>query len=96
MDPIGVTCGTQFAESERPPERCPICEDERQFVGWAGQEWTTLEELRARHRLALKDEGDGLLGIGASRSSRSASGRSWCRREPAMARAATSCGTASA
>ena len=48
-----------------PPERCPICADERQFVGWAGQRWTTLEDLRAQHRLALKDEGDGLLGIGA-------------------------------
>jgi glyoxylase-like metal-dependent hydrolase (beta-lactamase superfamily II) len=64
MNPICVTCGTQFEESERPPERCPVCEDERQFVGWAGQEWTTLAELRARHRLALKDEGDGVLGIG--------------------------------
>jgi glyoxylase-like metal-dependent hydrolase (beta-lactamase superfamily II) len=61
---ICVTCGTQFAASERPPERCPICEDERQFVGWSGQEWTTLEDLRAHHRLALKDEGDRLLGIG--------------------------------
>jgi glyoxylase-like metal-dependent hydrolase (beta-lactamase superfamily II) len=65
MHAICATCGTQFAESERPPERCPICDDERQYVGWAGQEWTTLEGLCARHRLALKDEGDGLLGIGA-------------------------------
>jgi hypothetical protein len=64
MHPICVTCGTQFVESERPPERCPICADERQFVGWAGPEWTTLADLRARHRLALQDEGDGLLGIG--------------------------------
>jgi hypothetical protein len=64
MHAICVTCGTEFAESEEPPERCPICDDERQFVGWAGQEWTTLEQLCARHRLALKDEGDGLLGIG--------------------------------
>jgi glyoxylase-like metal-dependent hydrolase (beta-lactamase superfamily II) len=64
MHPICFTCGTQFAESPTPPERCPICEDERQYVGWAGQEWTTLAELGARHRLALKDEGDGLLGIG--------------------------------
>jgi glyoxylase-like metal-dependent hydrolase (beta-lactamase superfamily II) len=61
---ICATCGTQFARSEAPPERCPICEDERQFVGWAGQAWTTLEDLRAHHRLALQDEGDGLLGIG--------------------------------
>ena len=64
MHAICVTCGAQFAESEEPPERCPVCEDERQFVGWAGQEWTTLQELRAHHRLALRDEGDGLLGIG--------------------------------
>jgi glyoxylase-like metal-dependent hydrolase (beta-lactamase superfamily II) len=64
MHPICVTCGTQFAASERPPERCPVCEDERQSVGWAGQRWTTLEALRSAHRLALKDEGDGLLGIG--------------------------------
>jgi glyoxylase-like metal-dependent hydrolase (beta-lactamase superfamily II) len=64
MHPICVTCGTQFAESETPPARCPVCEDERQFVGWAGQAWTTLKALRAQHRLALRDEGDGLLGIG--------------------------------
>jgi glyoxylase-like metal-dependent hydrolase (beta-lactamase superfamily II) len=63
MHPICVTCGTQFAATA-PPQSCPICEDERQFVGWAGQEWTTLEDLRVRYRLALKDEGDGLLGIG--------------------------------
>src|SRR5262249_42859629 len=25
-----VTCGTQFPESAKPPEHCPICEDERQ------------------------------------------------------------------
>ena len=65
MHAICATCGMQFAASAAPPETCPICEDERQFVGWAGQEWTTLEDLRARHRLALKDEGDGLLGLGA-------------------------------
>jgi glyoxylase-like metal-dependent hydrolase (beta-lactamase superfamily II) len=64
MHAICVTCGTQFAASEAVPERCPICEDERQFVGWAGQEWTTLEELCTHHRLALQDEGDRLLGIG--------------------------------
>jgi len=64
MHPICVTCGTQFAASAAEPARCPICEDERQFVGWAGQAWTRLEDLRAHHRLALKDEGDGLLGIG--------------------------------
>ena len=38
-----VTCGTQFAESARPPATCPICEDERQYVNWKGQTWLTPE-----------------------------------------------------
>jgi glyoxylase-like metal-dependent hydrolase (beta-lactamase superfamily II) len=65
MHPICVTCGVQLAECERPPEVCPVCADERQFVGWGGQRWTTLEALRGGHRLAVRDEGDGLLGIGS-------------------------------
>jgi hypothetical protein len=64
MHAICTTCGTQFAASEGPPARCPICEDERQYVGWGGQGWTTLEELRGAHRLAVRDQGDGLLGLG--------------------------------
>jgi glyoxylase-like metal-dependent hydrolase (beta-lactamase superfamily II) len=62
--PICTTCGTQFAASEGPPERCPVCEDERQFVGWGGQSWTTLEAIRGAHKLAVRDQGDGLLGLG--------------------------------
>jgi len=65
MHPICVTCGVQLAECERPPEHCPICTEERQFVAWGGQAWTTLEELGGTHKLALRDQGDGLLGIGA-------------------------------
>lgn len=40
------TCGVQHAESDAPPERCIICEDERQYVGRGGQQWLTLEEMR--------------------------------------------------
>ena len=47
---ICKTCGVQHAESERPPERCVICEDERQYVGRGGQAWTTLGEMRAEGR----------------------------------------------
>jgi glyoxylase-like metal-dependent hydrolase (beta-lactamase superfamily II) len=64
MRPICVTCGTEF-EAVESPERCPICEDERQFVGWARQQWTTLDELRGAHRLALRSQGVGLLGFAA-------------------------------
>ena len=57
MHPICTTCGTQFAASEAPPAACPICQDERQYVGWAGQQWTTLEQLRREPpQLALRVE----------------------------------------
>ena len=61
---ICITCGTEFAESEGPPPACPICDDERQYVGWDGQRWTTLEELRADHRADIREEEPGLVGIG--------------------------------
>ncbi|HET9452325.1 MAG TPA: hypothetical protein VFO83_15650 [Aggregicoccus sp.] len=57
------TCGTQYAETPTPPEHCPVCEDERQYVGWNGQTWTTHEALAARYRLRLEEDA-GLLGLG--------------------------------
>ena len=60
---ICETCGTQFAESAAPPPACPVCEDERQYVGWSGQRWTTHVELARRHVLRIETDGD-LLGIG--------------------------------
>lgn len=50
MHYLCVTCGTQFAETDAPPEGCPICLDERQYVNPQGQQWTTLEELRRVYR----------------------------------------------
>jgi hypothetical protein len=47
---ICVTCGAQFAATDGPPARCPICEDERQYIGHQGQRWTTLAALRGDHR----------------------------------------------
>lgn len=61
---ICVTCGTQFPASERPPANCPICEEERQYVGWRGQQWTTLDELRHDYHNVIKPEEPGLTGIG--------------------------------
>jgi len=61
---ICTTCGTQHAESAEPPARCEICEDERQYVNPDGQAWTTLAELRERHRTVLKQEEPRLTGIG--------------------------------
>jgi hypothetical protein len=53
---ICVTCGTQFAASPKPPAHCPICEDERQYVGHAGQQWTTLDAYRKTHRNAFAEQ----------------------------------------
>jgi glyoxylase-like metal-dependent hydrolase (beta-lactamase superfamily II) len=60
---ICITCGTQFAATEQPPIHCPICQDERQYVNHAGQQWTTLADLRADHHNVVKPEGE-LMGIG--------------------------------
>ena len=59
---ICVTCGVQFAPTTAPPEHCPICEDERQYVGWSGQQWTTLDALREEHRNEVRDD-LGLVGM---------------------------------
>lgn len=61
---ICETCGTQYPDT---PAHCPVCEDERQYVGALGQTWTTHDALKATHTLRLEDD-DGLLGIGLSPS----------------------------
>ena len=59
------TCGVQYRPTERPPDECPICLDERQYVGWGGQQWTTLEELAAEGRTnRLHEEEPDLWSIG--------------------------------
>ncbi len=60
---ICFTCGTQFPETAAPPDRCPICVDERQYVNWNGQVWTSLDALRQRHRNVLREEESGLTSI---------------------------------
>jgi hypothetical protein len=61
---ICLQCGTQFDETAHPPARCPICEDERQFVRHDGQQWTTLDRLAADHHNRFENEAPQLLGIG--------------------------------
>ncbi|REJ82680.1 MAG: MBL fold metallo-hydrolase [Planctomycetota bacterium] len=61
---ICTTCGSQFEESDQPPGECPICTDERQYVGWQGQDWTTLADLTASHRNVVRLKEPGLYGIG--------------------------------
>jgi hypothetical protein len=61
---ICVQCGAQFGATAEPPSRCTICEDERQFVRYGGQQWTTLDRLATDHHNRVEDEAPHLLGIG--------------------------------
>lgn len=61
--PICATCGTQFPPSAAPPAGCPICEDDRQYVGPNGQRWTTLAELRGHYHNRFAPLEPGLTSI---------------------------------
>jgi hypothetical protein len=61
--PICITCGTEFPIGPAPAS-CPICEDERQYVNPAGQQWISLADLSRAHRNAFKEKEPGLIGIG--------------------------------
>jgi hypothetical protein len=66
---ICTTCGVARpgpapdTAAEVPPAGCPICLDERQYVGGDGQRWTTLAALRAGHRNAIIELEPGLHSI---------------------------------
>ncbi len=62
---ICTACGTQYPDSAEPPRHCAICEDERQFVNWSGQEWTTIADLQRSHHNRVKPQGDRIVGIGS-------------------------------
>jgi hypothetical protein len=59
-----ATCAAQFPPSESPPSACPICRDERQYVGHGGQRFVTPDELGAAHAARIEEVEPGLLGIG--------------------------------
>jgi hypothetical protein len=61
---ICVTCGTQFAATDEPPAQCPICADERQYIGHQGQQWTTMAALQRDYVNAVKPMESNLIGIG--------------------------------
>ena len=61
---ICMTCGTQYPDSITLPEKCPICLDERQYVGHGGHQWTSLEALQETHKNAFRTHEQNLIGIG--------------------------------
>ncbi|MGI8695520.1 MAG: hypothetical protein ACR2JQ_02540 [Mycobacteriales bacterium] len=65
---ICATCGMQYPDTAEPPAQCPICQDERQYVGADGQRWTTMADLARDHAHDIRAEEPGLLGIGITPS----------------------------
>lgn len=61
---ICATCAVQHPDTEHPPARCAICDDERQYVGWQGQRWTTTADLAEEHTVVLREEEPELTGVG--------------------------------
>jgi hypothetical protein len=58
------TCGTQFPDSDEPPDQCPICSDDRQYVPDEGQQWVPYDDVRSGHEAEIREEQPRLTGIG--------------------------------
>ncbi|HEY1475115.1 MAG TPA: MBL fold metallo-hydrolase [Pseudolabrys sp.] len=62
---ICTACGMQYAESDKAPAQCAICEEERQYVPPRGQSWTTLAALAQSHMNSMREYEPGIIGIGS-------------------------------
>ncbi len=58
-----TACGTSYPEGEGPPDRCLICEDERQYIPAAGQGWIFRSALAQFHRNAWRRHEAGLFSV---------------------------------
>src|SRR5580704_15916369 len=58
--PICTQCGTEYPGSSKG---CPICEDPRQFVGWNGQEWTTLSAMAGKYENNFEQDEERVVSI---------------------------------
>ena len=60
---ICITCGHQYEETQEPPSKCLICEDERQYVNPEGQFCTTNNKLGQGHSNIVTSLEPGLNGV---------------------------------
>lgn len=64
---VCLTCAANYeAPGDQPPAECRVCTDERQYVGPAGQQWATREDLLAqgyRNRLQAVEGEPGVYSI---------------------------------
>ncbi len=58
------TCGVQYGPSPAPPQACPVCSDERQYVPPEGQSWTHREAIAAEDQgYDIRELDAGLTGL---------------------------------
>jgi glyoxylase-like metal-dependent hydrolase (beta-lactamase superfamily II) len=60
---ICITCGTQYPPSASAPSHCPICEDDRQYLAWDGQGWTTPAQMRGSYGNTFDEIEPGVVAI---------------------------------
>jgi glyoxylase-like metal-dependent hydrolase (beta-lactamase superfamily II) len=66
--PICVTCGVAVDLDRFDPDDCAVCSDDRQYVGYDGQQWTTMTDLASDHVNVIREESPGLWGVGTEPS----------------------------
>ncbi len=57
------TCGTAYPPVAAAPAHCPICDDERQWVPFEGQKWTTAEQIDRHYSHAWQLHEPGLFSL---------------------------------
>ena len=63
---LSIICrasGTEYAPSSEPPESCPTCLDERQYVASAGPLWTTPGAVQGHFRNQFQELEPGLAKV---------------------------------
>jgi glyoxylase-like metal-dependent hydrolase (beta-lactamase superfamily II) len=63
QDFICTTCGVQYPPAEKAPEKCIICEDDRQYVLPSGQSWTNLQRVNQQYKNIIEQIADGVYAI---------------------------------
>ena len=60
-------CAVEFEPAPAPPDACPICDDERQYIPGGTQQWTTSTALaREGHRVEFTELEPGLSALRAA------------------------------
>ena len=63
MITVCKACGTSYEFTDAHPEHCKICQDERQFVPVAGQQWVDSDALNSSHVNKWKQHDPELLSL---------------------------------